>query len=137
MDLKDQLIEDEGLRLFPYTDTTGNITIGVGRNLSVDGISEDEAMILLEDDIEKVRSQVNQRWPWVDHLNAPRQAVLYNMAFNMGIGGLETFTHFLGYAKAGMWLKASKAMIDSLWAKQVGERAVRLAEQMKTGEWED
>ncbi len=136
MDLKDQLIEDEGLRLFPYTDTTGNITIGVGRNLTKDGISEDEAMILLEDDIEKFTSRVTNRWPWVSDLSEPRQAVLINMAFNMGIGGLETFVHFLGYVKAGRWLQASRAMLDSLWAKQVGERAVRLSEQMKTGEWE-
>lgn len=136
MNLKDQLIRDEGLKLHPYRDMYGNITIGVGRNLTADGITEDEAMILLEDDIEKVTAQVNERWPWVSSLNEPRQAVLYNMAFNMGIGGLETFVHFLGYVKAGMWLKASQEMINSLWAKEVGERAVSLAEQIKTGEWE-
>ena len=51
-DLRDQLIIDEGLRLRPYRDSVGKLTIGVGRNLDDVGISNDEAMVLLDHDIE-------------------------------------------------------------------------------------
>ena len=46
MTLKEQLIRDEGTRLKPYTDTTGHLTIGFGRNLSQVGISLAEAEYL-------------------------------------------------------------------------------------------
>lgn len=45
--LKEELIRDEGLRLKPYRDTVGKLTIGVGRNLDDVGITKDEAMHLL------------------------------------------------------------------------------------------
>lgn len=135
--LESQLIRDEGLRLLPYVDTTGNITIGVGRNLTRNGITQKEAMILLEDDINTIKSLVTRQWPWISTLSEPRKAVLFNMAFNMGVGGLITFIHFLDYVKEGMYDKASQAMLQSLWAKQVGERATRLSQQMESGEWVD
>lgn len=135
--LESQLIRDEGLRLLPYVDTTGNITIGVGRNLTRNGITQKEAMILLEDDINTIKSLATRQWPWISTLSEPRKAVLFNMAFNMGVGGLITFIHFLDYVKEGMYDKASQAMLQSLWAKQVGERATRLSQQMESGEWVD
>lgn len=49
--LKDMLIRHEGLKLKPYRDTVGKLTIGAGRNLNDLGISEREAMFLLDNDI--------------------------------------------------------------------------------------
>ena len=46
-----ELIADEGLRLKPYTDTVGKITIGIGRNLTDVGISKEEAYALCDTDI--------------------------------------------------------------------------------------
>lgn len=40
--LLSELSRDEGRRLKPYLDTVGKTTIGVGRNLTDVGISEDE-----------------------------------------------------------------------------------------------
>ena len=51
--LKAQLTRHEGLRLKPYRDTLGHLTIGVGRNLSEVGISEAEAIALLDADIQR------------------------------------------------------------------------------------
>ena len=48
--ITDQLIRHEGLRLTPYRCPAGRLTIGVGRNLEEKGISEQEAMVLLEND---------------------------------------------------------------------------------------
>lgn len=51
-DLAKALIEHhEGRRAHPYTDTTGNLTIGVGRNLSDRGLSADEIDLLFANDL--------------------------------------------------------------------------------------
>ena len=73
--------------------------------------------------------------PWARALSPERQAVLVNMAFNLGIAGLLAFKRMLAACERGEYAAAAREMLDSVWAKQVGARAVRLAEQMRTGEW--
>ena len=125
--LAKQLIQDEGLRLSPYRCTAGKLTIGVGRNLDDRGITEAEAMMLLGNDIKRVWSELVLSLPWV--MDAPEdvQEVLANMCFNLGLSGLLKFKQTLGYLEAGEYRKASEEMIRSTWAKQVGQRAVRLS----------
>ncbi len=72
--------------------------------------------------------------PWWRNLDDVRQDVLANMCFNLGIGRLEGFHHTLAAVKAGNWQAAHEGMLASAWARQVGDRAVRLAKQMLTGE---
>lgn len=135
MDVLDQVRRDEGLRLHPYVDTVGKTTIGYGRNLVDKGISTDEANVLLKNDVDEVAALLRNRLPWFEALDDVRQAVLVNMCFNMGFGGLEEFTKFLAAAAQGRWSDAKAEMLDSAWAKQVGERANRLATQIETGVW--
>lgn len=135
MTLKEQLVRDEGLRLKPYQDSVGKTTIGVGRNLTDVGISKAEAMLMLEADIYKAESNVRDALPWVTNLDEVRRSVLVNMCFNMGIGGLLGFRNTLALIKDGKYGEAAHNMLDSKWARQVGDRAKRLAEQMTTGEW--
>ncbi len=63
-----------------------------------------------------------------------RQDVLANMCFNMGIGTLMTFHNTLAAMHDQRWEDAAEGMLASKWASQVGARADRLAEQMRTGE---
>lgn len=134
--LADQLLRDEGLRLKPYRDQKGKLTIGIGRNLDDDGISATEAQILLADDIANVTHQLAVFLPWSSHLDPIRCAVLQNMIFNMGMEGLLEFRHTLFLVQAGSYEEAATEMLDSEWAKEVGPRAQRLAVQMRTGQWQ-
>ena len=131
--MKDELIRDEGLKLKPYRCTAGKITIGVGRNLDDVGISAGEAMALLDHDIERVIIQLNYHFPWWSELSDARQRVLLNMAFNLGIEGLIKFRNTLALIQDGKYRDAAKAMLDSRWATQVGNRARRLAKMMEEG----
>ena len=131
--LTSQLIAHEGLRLKPYTDTTGHLTIGVGRNLSDVGITRDEALDLLEADIERAMGQLFIRWPWAEHLDSVRQRVLIDMVFNLGADGLSKFPRMLAAARSGDYETAAAEMLASKWATQVGQRASRLAQMMRTG----
>ena len=125
--LREELKRDEGIRLKPYKDTVGTTTIGVGRNLDDVGISEYEADILLQADIQRAFGSLNASLPWWITLDADKQRALLNMTFNMGITRLLGFKNALAALKAGDYAKAADEFLDSLWAKQVGQRAQRLA----------
>lgn len=131
--LKVQLVKHEGLRLKPYRDTVGKLTIGVGRNLDDVGISKDEAAMMLDADITKVDQALGNALPWWDALDDVRQRVLANMAFNLGVLGLLKFKRTLARVAAGDYSAAADEMLSSKWAAQVGARATELAAMMKTG----
>ncbi len=131
--LKKALVRHEGLRLKTYRCTAGKLTIGVGRNLDDVGISEPEAMVLLENDLDSVSKDLTRTLPWWTSLDDARQEVLANMAFNMGIGTLLTFKNTLQAIKEGRYKEAAAMMLQSKWATQVGNRAKELAAQMESG----
>ena len=56
-----------------------------------------------------------------------------NMVFNMGIKTFMAFKKTIAYIEKGEYKKASVEMRQSLWAKQVGNRAIRLSKQMREG----
>jgi lysozyme len=126
-----QLIRDEGLRLKPYTDSVGKLTIGVGRNLTDVGISREEALSLLTADITSAEKLLDTELPWWRTLEAPRRRVLLNMAFNLGYR-LLTFKNTLRAAQEGRYEDAAEGMRASKWARQVGKRANRLAATMQS-----
>lgn len=130
--LVNELIRDEGLRLKPYLDTVGKLTIGIGRNLDDVGISESEARYLLTNDVTKIVHQL-MGLPWFNALNEPRQCALANMAFNLGFTGLMSFKNMIEAIQKGYWHDAAKHALNSKWAAQVGKRAERIAEQLRTG----
>lgn len=126
----------EGDPFWPFTDTVGKLTIGVGRNLTDKGISQAEADFMLANDISEALAQLQQAWPWTDNIAEARRGALANLLFNMGFANLKGFVNMLGYARAGMWTEAAKHLLQSKYATQVGDRAVRLAKQLETGEWQ-
>ncbi len=133
--LAEQLEKHEGLRLKPYTDTVGKLTLGIGRNLEDKGITEQEALFMLNNDVDYFYKKLVKELPWIVNLNDARQNVLVNMAFNLGVGGLLSFKSMLSCVVNMNFDGASEEMLNSKWARQVGNRSVELAEQMRTGEF--
>ncbi|WP_048495412.1 glycoside hydrolase family protein [Marinobacter subterrani] len=131
--LRSQLERHEGLRLKPYRDTVGKLTIGYGRNLEDVGISHDEADFMLDNDIDQVERQLETVDEY-NELDPVRQAVIANMAFNLGFHGLMQFRNMWAAVGRRDWESASEEMMQSKWARQVGVRAVELSEIMRTGE---
>lgn len=135
MDLETQLARDEGRRNMPYTDTVGKVTIGIGRNLTDVGISDDEVDLLFSNDVAKVRAQLAP-YSWYQRLDPVRQGALENMAFNLGLHGLLHFPSMLNALANSNWQVAHDEALNSAWASKVGARATRLATQLLTGEWQ-
>lgn len=131
--LKVTLVHHEGLRLKPYRDTVGKLTIGVGRNLDDVGISKEEAAVLLDNDLDRTVAALSVALPWLGSLDEPRQRVLVNMAFNLGVPGLLKFERTLEHVRAGRYADAAGEMLSSKWAGQVGRRAIELSKTMRDG----
>lgn len=129
-----QLTIDEGRRARVYTDTVGKLTVGVGRNISDRAFSEDEIDLMLDNDIKLVEAQLDRSLPWWRQMNDARQNVLANMCF-MGIGTLLTFKNTLAAMQDSRYSDAADGMLASKWAKQVGQRANRLADIMRIGQF--
>lgn len=122
----------EGLRLKPYRCTAHKLSIGYGRNLDDVGISTDEAEYLLVADVARAYRAAAHLVANFAQLCATRQAVLVDMAFNLGAQGLAGFTKMRTAIEQENFTKAATEMLNSRWAKQVGSRATFLAEKMKT-----
>lgn len=138
------LAADEGTRLKVYDDANGHPvvpgyrlvghpTIGTGRCLDTNGITEAEAQVLLGNDVAKVTAQLDAALPWWRAMSVPRQAVLASMAFQMGIAGVLRFRNTLHAMEDGHYAAASAGMLESLWARQTPARAGRLAAMLRAG----
>lgn len=140
--IRAHLQRDEGSKMrgsvhVPYEDTVGKTTIGYGHNLDDKGLKQKFVDLILDDDIRDVIADLVVRLPWFESLDPPRQAVLVNMGFNMGVPGLLQFKRTLGSIRSGDYELAAIQMLESRWADQVGDRALRMADQMRTGRWID
>lgn len=131
--LIEQLIRHEGMKLFPYADRGGKVTIGVGRNLTDCGISRDEAMTMLTSDIADARADL-VTLEWFAQLNDVRKQALTNMRFNLGPTRFRGFVLMLAALALGRFSQAAGEMRASEWYHQVGARGEELAWMVATGE---
>ena len=134
------LIEDEGLRLKPYRCPAGKLTIGVGRNLDDVGISQEEAMLLLDNDLNACRADLRSLFGgdlW-DTMAVARRAAFTNMRFNLGPAGFRNFAGMIAAARAGQWSRVSAEALDSKWAREdvSPKRSSRIARMLASGGWD-
>lgn len=127
------LKEDEGLRLNPYKCPAGKITIGYGRNIEDNGITEDEAELLLVNDIKSAYRDLIANFCWFESIPSKKQEVILNMCFNLGINRLMRFKRMVACLEKNDYMGAAKEMKDSRWYNQVGPRARRLVSLMSDG----
>jgi lysozyme len=135
-DLRGLLIRHEGMRLRPYLDTQGKITIGVGRNLEDVGITSDEALYLLEKDIVRAMAAAAV-FSWYPKLDPVRKDVVVSMVFNLGLGKLTEFRRLIQAMERADYEAAANEMLASKWSAQVKGRAVELAAMMRTGQYQE
>ncbi len=159
--LEDQLILHEGLRLEVYKCPAGYWTVGVGRNLEGKpltkgeqeyilgcsglepeqviailkerGISKDEALFLLANDIEDAVKDLSH-FEWYENLDPIRKKVVIDMRYNLGPTRFRQFKRMIAALAAGDYKKAAAEMVDSKWYHEVGNRSKRLVRMMATGE---
>lgn len=145
-DEKKRLLVEEGQRMFPYQDKYGNWTIGCGHNIEADpvmklhlsvlmktGITNDQMMALLDQDIITAEKDLFRVYPWAQNIDDVRKEVLVDMTFNMGINKLFQFHNTMLEIKEGMYQEAASRLMQSDWYNEVGDRAVNLCQMLRTG----
>ena len=97
------------------------------------GITKDEALFLLANDISECIKDL-KTFTWFDQLDDVRAKVVIDMRFNLGPQGFRQFKRMIEHLAAGRYSLAAGEMVNSRWYLQVGTRAHRLVEMMRTGE---
>ena len=132
------LLHQEGKRAKPYLDTRAKWTIGIGRNLTDKGLSEDEIIHLFNNDIADAIDDVRHVCSIYDQLSRARQMVLISLAFNLGCDKLSKFVRFLGAIHREAWDEAADEILDSEAARHdAPARYATLARMMRhdSTEW--
>ena len=132
--LEKQLAIDEGREVKVYRDTLGFLTVGIGHKITpLDGlhagdeINDERVDSLFAADLDAAITYVEKYIP--SSYNGQPEAVqeaLINMCFNLGIGGLMKFPHFLADLAAKNYEAAAHELETSLWYNQTGDRAKRI-----------
>ncbi len=112
--LKQNIIKNEGFESKPYLCPNKKLTIGYGRNLE-NGITEREAVVLLENDLLNLKLELEDKLPVFKKLDDIRQNVILEMAYNMGIPNLLKFKNMIEFLKKNDFDSASKEMLNSKW----------------------
>lgn len=147
-----RLVFHEGCKLMPYRCSRGYLTIGVGRNLETNpltneelkvcgdynhGITKNAAFYLLRNDIARVVDECKKKISFWSQLDNERQYALIDMDFQLGIGGLLGFKKMLKAMGLGNFKEAAEHCLDSKYARSdTPTRAKRIAKTIETGRFE-
>lgn len=130
--LKKQLDIHEGKKKFPYVDTVGKTSIGVGRNLTDVGVSEVTIQQMLDEDIDRTLALLDTV-SWFKALDSVRQQAIANMTFNL-MRKIFDFKKMIAAIEAKDWNRAADELLDSTFEAQTGQRAKDLAQMIRTGQ---
>jgi lysozyme len=129
-----ELRREEGCRLEAYQDSEGIWTIGVGRNLQVMTISQDQADKWEREDYQTA-VELAESIPEYPDLSRNRKRVICQMTFQLGLGGIKKFRKMWMAIREEDWQDAHAEMLDSRWAFQTPGRARRMADRMMFDNW--
>lgn len=131
---QEQLIRHEGRRNEAYRCPAGKLTIGIGHNIEARGLTIRDEQIdeLFADDVRQAEQDARQFCPRFNALDPSRQAVLVNMAFQLGLTRLMKFRNFRAALAELDYERAADEMLDSKWAREdTPKRAEELAGIMR------
>jgi len=132
--LKAQLVFFEGYRASPYVDGSGKITIGIGYNLTDDGVPGSIIDELYTLSVGRAQAGLDAIDPWWRGLDPVRGRALQNFIFNVGQGTYRTFSTFRGLMQAGQYEQAGADLAAQAWYGQVGRRGPMLVSMIQTGQ---
>ena len=132
IEVKNMLVRHEGVvcHVYKCTAEPPRNTIGCGRNLDDNGISEEEAMYLLANDIKRVKEELNKNFGAWRTMPEKARMVCIDMVFNLGITGFMQFRKTRELMELGLWLEASEELLRSRYAVQLPNRSAFNSRQL-------
>lgn len=103
-----------GLTVVPGRQVRGNISVGWGRNLIGEGVSGDEADVLLDNDVARCVADLTGIFgDAFANADPARQAALVDIRYNVGPEGFRRFPKMIAAVKAGDWNTAADECLNS------------------------
>ncbi len=135
--LRRVLEKDEGVRFKPYMDTTGNITIGVGHNLSTRGVTYATVLQILGEDMDQAEKDTVDVFgkDFFETLEDNRKIALCSLLFNLGKIRILAFQPTIALILKKDWAAVKMHLLGSKWAGQVKGRAERIASMLCDNEY--
>ena len=131
MSLIESIKENEGYKSTVYTDTLGFDTIGYGFAIKDLELDEEVCDLILDKKLDKLIDATNKKFPFLRELPQDKCEVIFEMVYQLGLNGVSMFKKMLKALENKDYDKAAAEMLDSLWAKQTPDRAIKLSNQMK------
>ena len=131
MSLIEDIKESEGFRDKVYKDTLGIDTIGYGFAIKDLVLEEDICDMILERKLEKLKPKADAKFKFLKDIPQEKSDIVYEMCYQMGVTGVSKFKKMLKHLEDGNFEKSSIEMLDSLWAKQTPNRALKMSNRMK------
>ncbi len=135
MNVVESIKKHEGWRPKMYKDSVGVSTIGYGFNLEENEMPKPVGELWLAIKIQQHEDEL-KRFHWYNKLDPIRQDVLLDMHYNLGDSNFREFKKMIKALQNQQYENAANEMLDSKWASQVGRRAEKLADIMRTGQTE-
>ena len=123
-----------------YKCPAGHWTIGIGRNVDVNGglgLSDAEVDFLLEGDIARVIKELSTEYRWFIDLDEVRKDAMIDISFNLGATKLRKFVLALDAMERADYKSAAEEFLNSDWSRTVKGRSVELAAMIETGEYSE
>ena len=131
MSLLGDIKKNEGYISTVYKDSLGIDTIGYGFAIKDLVLEEDICDIILARKVEKLVVKVNYKFPFLQGIPVDKAEIVIEMCYQMGVTGVSKFKKMIKHLENGNFEKASVEMLDSKWAKQTPNRALKLSNRMK------
>ena len=131
MSLIESIKQGEGYRAKVYKCTEGYDTIGYGFAIKDLELDEEVCDLILDKKLDKLIDVTNNKFPFLRELPQDKCEVVYEMVYQLGLNGVSKFKKMLKALEREEYNKESAEMLDSLWAKQTPNRALKLSNQMK------
>ncbi|MBY4887722.1 glycoside hydrolase family protein [Pantoea sp. DY-15] len=139
---------EEGFKPRAYIDSEGYPTIGTGFLIGPKGspvtnytftLSKNVSDVWLQElvDVKTAEMRANPAiYAALKQCNPARSDMLVSMAYQLGTNGLAGFKNTLSMIAVGNFTGAANGMMNSLWARQTKNRALRHADVMRTGSYD-
>ena len=131
MSLKEQIKENEGFSSTAYYCTENHLTIGYGFAVKDLILDKDLADIILDRKLDDLKKRIDNTFDWWKTSDEEVKNVVVEMCFQLGIRGFSRFRKSIDHLKNKRYAKASVEMLDSKWAKQTPNRAIKLSNAIK------
>jgi lysozyme len=133
--LKENIRQAEGFRPYVYSDSLGVPTIGYGFNISRSGpgLPKGVAESWLTGLAVKANADLSSKYSWYPNMSSARCNAVAELFYQLGDARFSSFDKMITALSRSDYKTASAELLNSVYNRQVPQRAARLAAAIANG----